>query len=237
MMKMYLSPLLFLSLFLPLWSQAGLQGEVQVEEYLLLTTAKEPAAPLLIRGKILFRIKPERDHHSISILPKDGNLNEAFALQKNQFGLFIGLYPIPSEFQEDIFLYRVIIDGLYQKDLSNPSSITTDELLTFSSLTLNLSSQTDSLSLSPVIRDSAAFFYYRGEPNQEIFLVGSFNHWDPYLTSMREVSPGYYERRLRLPAGTYQYRIRVGQEEISDPRNERWSWVDPQTNYSVFQIP
>jgi len=60
------------------------------------------------------------------------------------------------------------------------------------------------------------FSYFEPEA-QEIFLVGSFNDWNPRATPMARIAPGEWSVELILPPGEHRYRLLVDGKWCSDP--------------------
>jgi 1,4-alpha-glucan branching enzyme len=60
------------------------------------------------------------------------------------------------------------------------------------------------------------FGYFRPEAH-EVFLVGSFNDWDPRATPMARDALGDWSVELQLPRGDYHYRLVVDGEWRDDP--------------------
>ena len=67
---------------------------------------------------------------------------------------------------------------------------------------------------------SLTFTYYAAS-GEIVTVAGSFNGWDPFMYTLREVSPGRYTLSLPLPPGTYQYAFFCRGERQLDPNNPR----------------
>jgi 1,4-alpha-glucan branching enzyme len=52
---------------------------------------------------------------------------------------------------------------------------------------------------------------------REVFLVGSFNNWNPRATPLRRDALGDWSVELALPRGEYRYRLMVDGEWRDDP--------------------
>lgn len=64
------------------------------------------------------------------------------------------------------------------------------------------------------------FGYFKPEAH-EVFLVGSFNGWNPCATPMKRDSLGDWSVQLSLPPGEYHYRLKVDGEWRDDPSAPR----------------
>lgn len=50
-----------------------------------------------------------------------------------------------------------------------------------------------------------------------VYLVGSFNNWNPNATPMKKTQKGHWSVTLTLPYGTYQYRYLIDNQWFTDP--------------------
>ena len=68
-------------------------------------------------------------------------------------------------------------------------------------------------------------FYYKGPPNSDVYVSGSFNHWSGVLNKMTDSSGmGDYFISHMLPPGRHEYKFVVNGEYL----------VDPECPHSVF---
>lgn len=65
-------------------------------------------------------------------------------------------------------------------------------------------------------RRRVRFGYFKPDA-REVFLVGSFNGWDPRITPLRRDSLGDWSVELELPTGEHRYRFVVDGEWRDDP--------------------
>jgi 1,4-alpha-glucan branching enzyme len=63
---------------------------------------------------------------------------------------------------------------------------------------------------------SVRFGYFNPDA-QEVFLVGSFNGWNPRATPLKRDALGDWSVELPLPSGEYRYRLMVDGEWHDDP--------------------
>jgi chromosome partitioning protein len=72
---------------------------------------------------------------------------------------------------------------------------------------------------------------------QSVALAGDFNNWQPSGTPMQRVGDsGVWQTKLKLPNGTYRYRLVVDGQWQQDPYNER-SEMNPYGDYnSVLEV-
>ena len=62
-------------------------------------------------------------------------------------------------------------------------------------------------------------FKYRTEPGADVYIVGSFNDWNPRQTRLRDESGnGRYQASLALAPGRYEYKFVVNGKWRIDPK-------------------
>jgi 1,4-alpha-glucan branching enzyme len=62
-------------------------------------------------------------------------------------------------------------------------------------------------------------FEFRAEPGADVYVVGSFNDWDPTQTRLRDESgDGCYFATLALAPGRYEYKFVVNGQWCIDPQ-------------------
>ncbi|MDR0390131.1 MAG: glycogen-binding domain-containing protein [Spirochaetaceae bacterium] len=132
-------------------------------------------------------------------------------------GMLFHVYTFPEELGE--LRYRLIIDGLWTTDPSNPRTGIDQRTGLSQSL----------ISLPAVRRESAVFdssgqpgglsFSFTAPPGEHITVAGNFNNWDPFMYTLKETSAGVYTLTLPLPPGTYHYVFFHRGQRLLDPRN------------------
>ena len=80
-------------------------------------------------------------------------------------------------------------------------------------------------------------FVYNGTPGVQASLAGSFNDWEPEKNPMIcKETAGVYSCDLLLPAGSYEYKLVVDGEWLTDQDNPNFSANDFGTLNSVINI-
>ncbi|NIZ41139.1 hypothetical protein [Entomospira entomophila] len=114
--------------------------------------------------------------------------------------------------------YRIIVDGVWQADPRNPQSVTDPKGVSLS--VLNLPQQRNILAKGPIYRGNGIVdFYLSTRPDANVFLVGDFTRWDPFLLPMKEIESGLYHVRLFLGQGQHHYYFLVNGSRMTDPAN------------------
>ncbi len=112
--------------------------------------------------------------------------------------------------------YRLIIDGLWTTDPSNPeTAYDYKNGLLLSSFTL----PPDTKIFTENTGSGLTHFVCLAKSGQTIRLGGTFTNWDSWIYEMKETREGVYEIDLPLPSGTYYYSYYTGITSFIDETN------------------
>lgn len=111
--------------------------------------------------------------------------------------------------------YRLVMDGLWTTDPENPVKEYDETINLYFSKVANLGEIETITKPAP---DSTRFIY-KGESGLDLKLAGNFTNWDPWIYTMCETKPGFYELDLPLPTGKYYYSYFVGLVPVLDSTN------------------
>ena len=152
------------------------------------------------------------------------------AFLKNQYGVFVLDYEVPENTQT--IRYRLVVDGLWVSDPSNPSVQTDDQGIAFS--LFSIESEPERPLLNPRFgADGHVSFVFRGPPGRRVTIQGDFNNWDPFVNPLAEIKPGLYSITLQLLPGEHWYRFfsdgrrlldRFNSDTATDPDGEPVSY-------------
>jgi len=116
-------------------------------------------------------------------------------------GISFFIFRIPEGTVE--IKYRMVIDGLWTTDPSNPN-IRRDRAsgISFSVISVpQIPARPNPLNSPPgVLR-----VVFRGPPGERVTVGGTFNNWDPFMFALIEGPPGTYSLDIPLPPGRHQY--------------------------------
>jgi len=57
------------------------------------------------------------------------------------------------------------------------------------------------------------------EPGRQVFVAGTFNHWNPAANPMKDnPGSGHCKTALRIPTGTHEYKFIVDGVWMADPK-------------------
>ncbi len=193
-------------------------GSVTLHVYL--SELKTVTAPVIVENNAVFTVQGV--YRSVGIAFSHENWAETHYFQKNRHGIFVFVLPIPFEVSSPL-LYRLVIDGVWCKDSANPQTLKDFSTGTsFSVLDIPFRSKQVYGTWNPAdSKDGYVTFYYKGKPEQFIYVTGNFSNWDPFLYEMEEQAPGEYWLKLLLPPGTYYYVFIIQGEKVPDPLNNR----------------
>ncbi len=112
--------------------------------------------------------------------------------------------------------YKLVIDGLWTTDPSNPESFYDWENgIELSRIKLPAEEKV----ITETLQEGYTKFICNAEPGQKVRLGGSFTNWDSWIYEMTEVAPGKYEISLPLPPGIYYYAYFTGLKRFIDDTN------------------
>lgn len=166
--------------------------------------------------------------------------------------------------------YRFVVDGVWMADPLNPLRATRINGMEISQIDLHSALPPAVASpeiqaprratVSRLVNDDSArstlaaiadqrqaatvTFNWVGDPGAEVYVAGSFNHYDPYQTPLAPGAadprhPGkiVYSVSLRLLSGQYYYQFVINGENCLDPLNKRFALSPEGCDYSLLQIP
>ena len=124
------------------------------------------------------------------------------AFSRNQYGIFVLDYQVPEDTR--VLHYRLVVDGLWVSDPSNPDAEMDRQGNLISLFTI------EKEPVRPIVNprreaDGSVTFVFRGQPGRRVAIGGDFNNWDPFMNPLTETEPGLYRATLRLLPGAHWY--------------------------------
>ena len=201
-----------------LLAASGLQAYEAVALHMKISRTREAAPPHIFEESVFFSFRPGSAVRYVGIAFAHENFREVHLFQRNERNVLFLLYPIPEGLHA--LDYRLVVDGLWTTDPSNPLRYRDASGVSLSRFELPPSIPANR-TRSPVInrRDGTVEFNLAGPPGRTVFISGSFNGWDPFMHRFREVRPGLYSLSLRLLPGTYHYIFYSDGRRSPDPLN------------------
>ncbi|MCR4789608.1 MAG: glycogen-binding domain-containing protein [Treponemataceae bacterium] len=143
---------------------------------------------------------------------------------------------IPDKTKE--ISYRLILDGIWTTDPTNPEkyySYEADTYLSYLKITRPELIRTEEVAATGQ-KKNLTRFVYKGESGQKIRLGGSFTNWDSFIYTLEETSPGFYEISLCLPPGTHYYAYYKGTKSFADATNPYKAYSEDGKVASIIEV-
>lgn len=187
----------------------------------------ESSPPIVVSDHLIFSYQPPAHDHLpryVAASFEHQDFTRLHVFSRNQHGVFVLAIPVPDD--KERIVYRLRVDGVWLADPKAEQQIhdTAGRRLS----TVKIPPRPESTYRVPAVDDSGRLeLQFRGEPNQSVFVSGTFNNWDPFMNPMREISPGEYKTTLRVnPEHEHFYVFFVNGRRMIDPGN-------PETAYST----
>jgi hypothetical protein len=216
---------------LPLAGQVAETNDLKL--HFFVTELTSPQAPKLVRDHIVFSYRDGEVARYVGIAFSLDGFRNVYPFSKNRYGVFFYTFPEPKE--TNTFEYRFIIDGIWSNDPENKVFRVDEHGLKLSQVIMP--NRKADIDLSPVIRNNMVEFTLKDSVDKRVYLLGSFNNFNPYMYQMDEILPGIYSTRIRLNEGQYKYYYLVGGSRKHDPLNPYSSYNSEGFRLSVLVIP
>ena len=172
--------------------------------------------------------------HSVEVAFAHEEFRTLRAFERNENDVYVLIYTPPEGLAE--IRYRMIVDGIWTTDPSNRDVVSDRWGVRLSRTTVPSVQRT--LVETPIVRDDGTVeFVVEAREGSRVAVVGSFNGWDPFMTPLREASPGTFSRRLRLGPGEHLYYYIVDGLRLPDPGNNERKWHRTGLVVSVVSLP
>jgi len=187
----------------------------------LIHNIDSPGAPVVTEDYIIFTA--ETNHRNVGIVFDFENYQTIHPFQilmrvdedgnKTPQHMF---YCYERKHKVESITYRLIMDGLWTTDPLNPQKIYDENLNLYFSKISDLGKIYE---YTEKTADDSVRFIYKGDQGLDLHLAGTFTNWDPWIYSLEETSPGFYELSLPLPTGKYYYNYYIGLTPVLDNTN------------------
>jgi 1,4-alpha-glucan branching enzyme len=198
-------------------------------------TLERQQPPRMVEEILVLTLKPGEPARFVGARFAHESWNVLHPYAVNESGVFVLDYPVPEGLRE--IRYRIVVDGLWMADPTNPRADSDAVGNEFSVFTLEKEPFRPIVNPRPE-RDGSVTFTFRGATGRRVAIVGDFNNWDPFMDLLQEKTPGTYTVTLRLRPGRHWYCFFSGGDRILDRYNTD-TGVDPDgtTVSSCFLSP
>lgn len=224
-----------LLLFLIFFTVSGFLGS---EEFLFLESAllslKQADEPVITQDRLILTYQRSVPTLFVGVRFEHESYRKLHIYQRNPNGVFFLVVPLPEGKRE--IKYRICVDGLWMRDPYNPQIL--QDPLRGSELSIIYAPEPEARQrFGPEsIGESTVCFTFHGQPGQQVSVVGSFNHWDPFEHPLKEERDGFYKACIRLGPGRHHYAFMVDGNRLRDPFNPMTAYDRDDNPLSVLEM-
>lgn len=183
--------------------------------HLKIMSTHNTVEPHIWNNTIFLTAKPPGNPRFVGVAFDYESYSLLHPFEINESGIYIFTSSAPERKE---IKYRLIIDSLWMADPLCPNNSKDQYGIEVSSLYID-----DPLFVKvegPQFDNSGLTnFSIRSIPDSTVSIVGTFNGWDPYMSPLRESSPGVFTTDIKLREGNYYYYFIVDGKKAMDPMN------------------
>jgi len=206
---------------------------VSLPLHLYLSGIDQVKAPTIVEHHLVLSAAGPYRYVGAAFSNEDWRQIHPFEINTN--GIFVLALPIPYG-DEIVVRYRLVLDGMWSSDPSNPDRERDRATGSIMSIVHFPGRPRTMLGVWEPAGEDGASFYFKGEPGRIVTVAGSFNGWDPFIHELEETSPGNYQLHLKLDPGEYQYVFIYRGSRVADPLNQRLVYGRDGQPVSVLRI-
>jgi hypothetical protein len=191
-----------------------------IEKYVDIEMIKNESAPRFLSEGVLITVSQNRGNTVFLRTNIDGWKDDHY-FKKSLYG--IRYFIIPYDKKTDRVLYKLNIDGFWDKDPNN-NNVMEDKYGTEISY-VNVPNEYRYVQKSPEIeqtdsRIKKVTFYYFNPKAAEVNFVCSLDNWNQFTHQMKLNSEGYWEFSMSFKKGLYSYYFLVDEKKVVDKDND-----------------
>ncbi len=174
------------------------------------------------------------------------SLKYPFRKNINKIGLWDGWWKLylPIKFKKfqlkkGSYTYKLIVDNNFISDPKNNNKIEDGMGNYLSSFTIQNDLINYNILNNPSkIKDRANLyrFIYKNHNAKQVYIVGTFNQWNPNSHKLTKINDGIWEIKIKLPIGKFYYNLVVDDRWIKDPLNNNIIRNTIGKAYSYFEV-
>ncbi len=192
-----------------------LQAKDNLPLHLKIMSTDRLEEPQIWNGYIFLTASTENNPRFVGVAFDYESYSIIHPFVENEKSILIHTSRIP---EKEVINYRLIIDGLWIADPLGKNNTRDNNGIYISKLYPGIAETIKVI--GPILKDTGhANFTLRSQPDSTVSLVGTFNGWDPYMSSMNEITSGVYSIDLRLKKGAHYYYFIVDGKKTMDPMN------------------
>lgn len=189
---------------------------------------RKPQAPVVTDDYIVF--SADASHRFVGVAFDFENYQTIHPFQilntldmDNEVTDSVLFYCYERKHQVSSIKYRLVMDGLWTTDPENPEKVYDENVNLYFSTVSNLG---EIATYTKQNESNITRFIYKGKSGLDLKLAGSFTNWDPWIYTMKETKPGFYELELPLPTGKHYYSYFAGLVPVLDNTNPDKVYTD-----------
>lgn len=201
--------------------------------HLQVNSLTKASAPQISDRKLVLTWKGDTQPRYVAAAFKHEAYRQKHLFWRNQNGVYFLVMDLASDSPATLE-YRLIVDGLWQGDPTNPDRYRDSQGITLSRVSV---APTDRPTHHGPVQGyfGEVEFVYHGKAGQQVSIIGNFNHWDPFAHFLEEGHPGEYHLKLSLPPGTVLYKFVVGTRTFLDSGNAHTGHDAQGGTFSYFE--
>ncbi len=206
-----------------MWALSNLQLDLTVQGI------EKAGPPQIVDNLVIFTYQSKNPIRFVGARFENENYKTLHIYEINKNHIFVLIYPIPQGVTR--LRYRITVDGLWISDPFNPDKEYDETGTVFSIVKLPPSKEITPQSEPYVLGEGKVRFTLKTHPGKNIYLMGDFNNWDPFMTRMQETEEGIYTVTIHVLPGRHYYYFIVDGKKLLDPNN-----TDIRTDYEGFAV-
>ena len=205
-----------------------------------LSSIKKQIPPFIYDKYAIFTYFDNNENSTVYITSSNNNYKELLPFIRLESNKKVLVLLLPREASNITLQYRMVINGVWSYDVSNPNTMVDPNGITLSTITIpSLSNQyipsfiplgnnhvrfVLSQSVLPIDLYSTSMRHTAIDINtaNTVYINANFTGWDPFLIKMQHSTTiqGAYTADITLRPGTHYYYFQIDGKSILDPKNE-----------------
>jgi 1,4-alpha-glucan branching enzyme len=201
---------------------------------------KEASAPVLLDEGVLFTFKPDRTVKSVMVSGEFDNWRKPHPMFRNENGVYFFIFDRADRrglvIDAGRYRYRFLVDGMWIPDPANgrraydPKGTELSYFVVEKPLFNHMKNPYR-------LEGNTYVFYFRSPTAHSVYLVGTFNHWNPYSLPLSRNAAGIWEVEVDITPGKHAYRFLVDGRYEKDPMGKTVGLDRFDEEYTLVDLP